>query len=233
MPVSRMPDLLHGVRCSVLVCVVLSCCIAAGCSTPSRGAGAAPQRAEVDGVAALLTGSFSSGAQAAADARFFDIRLRAAPIWLDREGGRWLYVEQAVARALDRPYRQRVYQLEAAPEHGDGAVWSHVYTMPDAARWVGVWADPQRLAPALSLHELTRRAGCSILLIPDGTGRYTGATRGTGCATSLADAEFATSHVILDPASLATWDRGWFADGTQAWGSDVGPYVFDRIQPPM
>ena len=35
-----------------------------------------------------------------------------AQIWPDSQGAIWLYVEQAVATSLDKPYRQRVYKLE-------------------------------------------------------------------------------------------------------------------------
>jgi hypothetical protein len=55
----------------------------------------------LDTVAAWMTGSFSSAAQAAADPDFRDIRLHVAPIWPEAGGVRWLYVEQAAADRLE------------------------------------------------------------------------------------------------------------------------------------
>ena len=52
-----------------------------------------------------LVGSFSSAAQADADSNFRAIDLHMVPIWTDRTDGPWLYVEQAVAEARDRPYQ--------------------------------------------------------------------------------------------------------------------------------
>ena len=62
----------------------------------------------------FMVGSFSSAKQAEKDPENFrDIRLEMARIWPDRDDGVWLYVEQAVATSLARPYRQRVYRLTA------------------------------------------------------------------------------------------------------------------------
>ena len=66
---------------------------------------------ELDTLVEWMTGSFSSQAQAQADERYYDIRLEMVPIWTDRDDGRWLYVEQAAASALERPYRQRIYRV--------------------------------------------------------------------------------------------------------------------------
>lgn len=45
-------------------------------------------------LASWMTGSFSSGAQAAADSSYFDVRLQMVRIWPHRNDGYWLYVEQ-------------------------------------------------------------------------------------------------------------------------------------------
>ena len=55
----------------------------------------------------FMTGSFSSEEQARSDADFYDIRLQMVRVWPERQDGCWLYVEQAAADSLDRPYRQR------------------------------------------------------------------------------------------------------------------------------
>ena len=79
-------------------------------------------------LAEYMTGSFSSEAQASADTNFYDIRLEMAHIWQDRVDGYWLYVEQAAASSLDKPYRQRIYQLTQV---GDRLLKSTVYTFDD------------------------------------------------------------------------------------------------------
>ena len=83
-----------------------------------------------------MTGSFSSAAHAADDTNFYDIRLEMARIWPERTDGAWLYVEQAAAWALEKPYRQRVYHVQDA---GDGAYTSTVYALPDPAAAIGAF----------------------------------------------------------------------------------------------
>jgi hypothetical protein len=73
----------------------------------ASAAGAAQETSLLVAVA-WMTGSFSSAEQAAADTNYFDIRLEIVPIWTTRADGHWLYVEQAAAGYLERPYRQRV-----------------------------------------------------------------------------------------------------------------------------
>lgn len=214
------------------VCVagLLACFGAlAGCrSTPP--AEAPPQWTDGERVARWLTGSFSSRAQAEADAEHYhDIRLEVVPIWRDRGDGSWLYVEQAAAARLDRPYRQRVYHVV---DEGDGAVRSDVYTLPgEAFAWAGAWRDPGRF-DGVTPADLTLRTGCSIYLTRTSTFLYEGSTRGKGCASTLRGAAFATSRVRLAPKRLESWDRGYDAVGRQVWGATEGPYVFDRVATP-
>lgn len=151
-----------------------------------------------------LSGSFSSEEQHKADAEnYFDIRLHMTPIWSDRSDGYWLYVEQARADALDRPYRQRVYQLV---QLGDNEFESRVYELPgetpaDALKFAGAWKDLSKLE-GVSAENLKLKDGCSIFLkrLPDGT--FEGATRGNGCASTLRGATHTTSEVKLSPDQM-------------------------------
>jgi len=180
-----------------------------------------------DGVATLaewLTGSFSSAAQAATDDEFFDIRLHMAPIWAGREDGPWLYVEQAVASAEDRPYRQRVYRLR---EVEPGLFESAVFTLPDPDAAIGAWRASERLE-GVSPVDLEPRAGCAILMRRDGAA-FVGSTLGTLCPSDLRGARYATSEVRVTLDGLVSWDRGFDATGTQVWGARTGGYVFDRV----
>ena len=190
-----------------------------------RTAPASPRAEDAAVLASWMTGTYSSAAQAADDPEnFFHVRLVTTPIWTDRTDGHWLYVEQAVAAALERPYRQRVYRV-----HGtESGVRSDVYELPgDPLDFVAAWERPE-LFDAIEPGDLALREGCSIHLVRAGANEFTGSTRGEGCSSSLGDAAFATSEVRVTPNVLTSWDRGFTADGEQAWGATEGPYVFVR-----
>ncbi|MGD9546396.1 MAG: chromophore lyase CpcT/CpeT [Candidatus Krumholzibacteriia bacterium] len=191
----------------------------AGCASTSAGR----RSADLDVLVAWMTGSFSSGAQAETDPdNYYDIRLEMAPIWPGRTDGAWLYVEQAAASSLDRPYRQRVYRVH---EVEPGLFASEVYELPDPAAAVGAWRDPARLA-GLSPQDLVSREGCAVYLRRQSDGSFTGGTRDRECGSSLRGAAYATSEITLQGNRLESWDRGWDAAGVQVWGAEKGPYVF-------
>ncbi len=37
---------------------------------------------------------------------------------------------------------------------------------------------------------------------------------------------YTTSEVVLSSDRMVSWDRGWDAEGKQAWGAEKGGYVF-------
>jgi hypothetical protein len=201
----------------------------AGCGGPPVVGGqpldAGPARPDtaVQDVAAWFPGNYSSAAQAAADNAYFDVRLHVVGIWPDRVDGAWLYVEQAMADAQDKPYRQRIYRIVSVP--GDRAE-AIVYELPgDPLAWRGAWNDPGRFN-ALDPGIIQARAGCSVILQRAGTGRMTGATLGADCGDALRGAKYATSEVYLSATALESWDRGFDAAGKQVWGPVKGPYRF-------
>ena len=76
--------------------------------------------------------------------------------WTWRDDGPWLYAEQAVANAPDRPFRQRVYKLERA---GDGTYRVRVFLLDEPQEHAGAWKSGSPLSemsPA-DLEELDRR----------------------------------------------------------------------------
>jgi hypothetical protein len=206
----------------------LALSLAAGCSSapPSTAEVRADSAGSVREVQTILTGSFSSQAQAATDPdNYFDIRLHMVPIWPEASDGPWLYVEQATAARPERPYRQRVYRLVALE---GGAVRSEVYTLPgDALAFAGAWKDPAKFN-TIRPDQLTLREGCAVVLRKQPDGTYTGGTEGTGCASDLRRAAYATSIVVARPDRLETWDRGYDTSNKQVWGAEKGPYVFVR-----
>ena len=81
-----------------------------------------------------MAGTMTSAAQAASDTNYFDITLDMVPIWEHKSTGFWLYVEQAVTSMREKPYRQRVYHLQAVDSTHFS---SSVYSLPKASRFIG------------------------------------------------------------------------------------------------
>jgi reactive intermediate/imine deaminase len=187
------------------------------------------QAGDLETLAGWMSGSFSSRAQAEEDPAYFDIRLEMQPIWGERTDGIWLYVEQAAASSLERPYRQRVYHLTAQE---DGSFCSAVFEIPDALQYAGLWRNPRPLQ-VLSPDDLKPREGCAVILRKRDDGHFAGGTVEDACKSSLRGASYATSEVIVRPDGIESWDRGYDAAGKQVWGAEKGAYVFDRVPRPF
>jgi hypothetical protein len=224
-----------GVGCRILVGTMLALMTV---GQPLGGCASAPATdASVDGVAAvtgMLVGSYSSLEQSQADKDFREITLHMATIWPDRAGGPWIYVEQALASEPLRPYRQRVYQvaLSENPDAAPGTVESRVFELPgDPLAFAGAWREPARF-DVITVESLVPRAGCTVFLVPNSDGSWSGGTDGTGCSSALRGATYATSEVTLTADELRSWDRGFDKDGKQVWGAEKGPYIFRRLTAP-
>ena len=195
-----------------------------GCATLGGGVDT-NQSEELERLAGFMAGAFSSERQAVRDSSFYDVRLKMAPILTDRDDGHWFYVEQAMHAHLGRPYRQRVYHLT---EPSPGLFRSDVYTMESPRRFVGAWSRRQPLGQ-LTPDSLGLRDGCAIYIRMVGAGVYRGGTHGESCESSLRGASYAMSEVTVTEHLVASWDRGFDADGLQVWGAVSGPYIFDRL----
>ncbi len=193
--------------------------LACGSSRKAAGDGAALEQ-----LFQWMTGSFSSAEQAARDSAYYDISLHMYPIW--KEKGRWLYVEQAVGSMQDRPYRQRVYQVEQLDAN---TFRSAVYTLPDEAAFVGAWAAPGRF-DALTPDQLVLREGCAVILKRQADGSFSGGTEGKGCESTLRGASYATSRVTIREGAIDSWDQGFNTAGEQVWGAVKGGYEFRRLR---
>ncbi len=177
-------------------------------------------------LAAWLSGSFSSARQARTQAGFSDVRLHMVQVWPERRDGIFLYVEQAMADNLERPYRQRVYQLV----HRGGDLYeSRVFEIADPAAVVGGWRDGARLA-GLRPEALVPRAGCELVLRRQGDGTFVGSTLARLCPSSHRGAAYATAEVVISATAFVSWDRGFDETGTQVWGAVNGPYRFDKVE---
>lgn len=194
-----------------------------GCASARK----AESAKRADTLAQWMAGTYTSEAQASTDPdNFFNVRLIMVPIWPERADGRWLYVEQAMATALEAPYRQRIYQVTAE----GGGFESTVYTLPgNPLDYAGAWQDPARF-DSLSPEMLAEREGCEIMLTWDEASQsYSGATVAQNCPSDLRGAKYATSEVTVTPSALTSWDRGFDADGNQVWGARLGGYRFVKV----
>lgn len=185
----------------------------------------APPAVEV--LARLLDGSFDSVAQAAANPAYYSVRLEVCSIAAPELGSRVLYVEQALMKRLEAPYRQRVYVLEPGDPletRASGRVFA--LTNPKAA--IGACANGRSLT--LGAQDVVEQPGCALTLRLEGD-RLMGGTVGTACPSELNGASYTTSDVVVSASGLESWDRGFAADGTQVWGTETGPYTFERRSP--
>lgn len=216
------------IHAAFLALIALACtgCVATG-----------PQPSKAIVVADLLVGDFSSADQAKLDPEFREVVLHARRIWAgpnhpqDTGDAVWLYVEQAMAEAQEKPYRQRVYRISELGGVHAGTVRSEVFEFKDGPeRFVNCWKDGCAAIEAIGPDALVPREGCAIDLTKDGaTGGWTGSTHAQDCVSTLRGASWASSEVVLLPGLLETWDRGFDAAGQQVWGAVKGPYRFVRM----
>ena len=179
----------------------------------------------LDEVKDLMTGSFSSQEQSKKDKDFFDIRLEMVQIWPEEKAGYWLYVEQASAKNLENPYRQRVYHLTEK----NGIVTSTIYALPKPLSFAGFWRSPEKFSK-FKKDSLILRKGCDIFLKKTEE-FYAGSTDSKKCTSKLRGASYATSEVKLNGVSITSWDRGYNEKDEQVWGAKTGSYIFSRKMP--
>ena len=174
-------------------------------------------------LATWMEGSYSSQKQSLKDTSYFDIRLQIVGIWKQRTDGYWFYVEQAVAKNIDKPYRQRVYHLT---EREKGVFESAVFTMKDPLRFT----HHPDLVEFLLTDSLILREGCSVVLKKKGQKRFKGSTDGNKCPSDRSGASYATSVVTVRKDGLHSWDQGFNESGVQVWGATKGGYDFRKLK---
>lgn len=171
-----------------------------------------------------MSGAFSTEAQSLSDSTYFHVVLHMTPLWPKSKDGYWLYVEQAIASSLEKPYRQRVYHLFL---EDDTTIISQVYDIRNPLQYTGAWGD-QATLKTLTRDSIILREGCGIYLHRHPDGSYSGTTPGRQCLSALRGSVYATSEVSVYPDRLISWDRGWNAEGVQVWGATKEAYVFIR-----
>jgi hypothetical protein len=178
------------------------------------------QTSTLDKATQWLTGSFSSEAQSKIDTTYFNIHLQITPIWESSKDGKWLYVEQAVAKMLQKPYRQRIYHVT---QRQDGKIESKIYTLNDPLRF----AQKPNLVNQLPIDSIKLKEGCSVILDwVESANAFIGSTVGKGCPSDRSGASYATSEVNLMADKMISWDRGYNEKDEQVWGAEKGGYIF-------
>ncbi len=190
------------------------------CDPPRLAQGSSKHDLEL--LVSFMVGDFSSQVQSQRDSDFYDIRLHIRPIWMQDKANHWLYVEQAVASAESKPYRQRVYKVESDGADGYKSI---VYTLPDQANWAGKYKTPEAF-DLLKPTDLSLREGCTVFLKKQKDGSYAGATQGIGCESTLRGAKYASSKATITKNVLRSWDQGFNEKGEQVWGAKKGAYEF-------
>ncbi|MGB0862793.1 MAG: chromophore lyase CpcT/CpeT [Saprospiraceae bacterium] len=179
---------------------------------------------EMNELIKLMVGSFDNKLQAKKDSSYHNIRLKMYPIWKEKKGEHWLYVEQAMSSAPNQPYRQRVYCVKSL---GKDLFESAVYTLPSPKRFAGKWNEPA-FFNIITSDSLVLRDGCSVYLRKVSSKYYRGATKEGTCESSLNGAATATSEVEVFEDRIISWDRGFDDEGKQVWGTEKGGYVFKK-----
>lgn len=185
----------------------------------------AQPQGNIETLSKWMQGAFTSELQSQQDKDFFNIHLYMKRIWKNEQQGYWLYVEQAAASNLDKPYRQRVYHLT---EVADGRFKSEVFTFANPLDHAGAWQSDAPLAD-LDPGKLTTREGCAVFLKwQEAQNAFIGSTEHKNCKSKLRGATYATSKVSVFVDRIESWDQGYDSNDKQVWGAEKSGYVFQR-----
>lgn len=172
-----------------------------------------------------MQGNFSSEEQSKNDSDYFDIRLRMVPIWEQNDKQFYLYVEQAMSTAQDKPYRQRIYRVV---KEDDNHFTSYIYLIPNASAFIGK-TDGDPVFKTLSPDSLKLKDGCEVRLTYDPVKmEFNGSTGDKTCPSDRSGAAWATSKVTINDQGMISWDQGWDDQGKQVWGAVKGGYIFRK-----
>ena len=205
----------YGIVASFLVAILV------GCTTAKVNKTGGSTDKELDQLSLLLQGKYSSELQAINDTDYFNISLIMTPIWTGKKDGKWMYVEQAMATKLNKPYRQRVYHLQHPAKD---VFTSDIYTIKNALSFAGLQNDKDKM-DKLIFDSIDLKEGCTVTLI-NHNNIYSGGTDNDKCPSDLRGAKYATTKIVLKKGELDSWDQGFDATGKQVWGATKGGYIF-------
>lgn len=172
----------------------------------------------------IMQGTYSSEKQSVQDTTYFNISLRMTPIWKNK--GHYLYVEQALFKKQDKPYRVRIYKVS---QRGADEFVSEIHTLKNEKDWIGKWKTPEAF-DALPESEIELKQGCEVVLKRVAKNKYVGSTGEKTCPSELRGASYATSKVTVTADQILSWDQGFDKDGKQVWGATKAGYIFDKLK---
>lgn len=194
---------------------------------------------ELTALARYLAGEFDNQAQAFAEpAWYVHLRLwqRPVPANLFSEDSITLFAEQANIVSLDRPYRQRVMQLQSVGSGSQTQLQVRYYMLKDPTAFQGCGRNRDllsRLTPA----ELEFLPGCTLSVTqqPLAAGGYHfGASLPPDarcCFTYQGETRQVSLGFEATPTQLLTYDKGIDpATGKALWGAIIGPFRFTKSQ---
>lgn len=194
---------------------------------------------ELVALARYLAGEFDNQAQAFAEpAWYVHLRLwqRPVPANLFSEDSITLFAEQANFMTLDRPYRQRVLQLQSVGSGSQTQLQVRYYMLKDPAAFRGACRNRDllsRLTPA----ELEFLPGCTLTVTqqPLAAGAYHFKAFLPADARCCFTYQGETRQVSLGfeatPTQLLTYDKGIDpVTGQALWGAILGPFDFTKSQ---
>ncbi len=180
--------------------------------------------ADLNELVTLMQGNYSSEKQSIQDTSYFNISLRMVPIMKSK--GNYLYVEQALFKKQDKPYRVRIYKVS---RRNETEFASEIYTLKNEKDWIGRWKTPEDF-DALTENDIELKTGCEVILKRMKKNKFSGSTGEKTCPSELRGASYATSKVTITPDQILSWDQGFDKDGKQVWGATKAGYIFDKLK---
>ena len=174
---------------------------------------------EMDELVSIMQGSYSSEKQSIVDTSYFNISLRMVPIWKNK--GHYLYVEQAMFKKQEKPYRVRIYKLT---QKGDEFI-SEIHTLKNEKDWIGKWKTPEAF-DALTENDIELKQGCEVTLKRIAKNKFAGQTGDKTCPSELRGASYASSKVTVTQNEILSWDQGFDKTDKQVWGAEKAGYHF-------
>ena len=195
------------------------------------GLAADPEQAtigqQVNEVVARLSGVMDTSAQAAANSKPVYVKMTTCPITLKgappAASTVYLYQEQVLSEALDKPYRQRFLQI--SPSVYSQTVRSRSFRPANPKAVIGLCNQPEA-SRAVEFKDLGKPV-CNVFLKRSGPD-YAGRTPIDGCPAHVRGAVRITNQITLHSAGMDTWDRGYGPDGKQVWGAKAESYHFKK-----
>lgn len=201
-----------------IVILIITLVVAIGCTSAQRTT--SNDNAYLKELVDIMQGNYSSQKHSERDTTYFNISLRMVPIWKNK--GHYLYVEQAIFKNQNKPYRVRIYKIS---QRGKNDFISEIYTLKNEKEWIGKWKTPEAFN-ALSDNEIELKPGCGVVLHRVGKNKFAGQTGEKTCPSELRGASYASSKVTLNENEIFSWDQGFDKEGKQVWGATKGGYQF-------